>query len=154
MRIVVGADHRGFQMKNAIAGFLRANGHDVTDVGTNSAEPVDYPDIAVALVGEIRSGNAERGVFVCGSGVGACIAANKLSGIRAAITHDTYSAHQGVEHDDMNVICLGSHVIGIDVALEVTKAFVGACFDQKEHHALRLDKVRAIEAGKKQGISG
>ncbi len=159
MRIVVGADHRGFQMKNAIADFLRAEGHDVTDVGTNSAEPVDYPDIAVALVAEIQSGKAERGVFVCGSGVGACVAANKLSGIRAAITHDTYSAHQGVEHDDMNVICLGSHVIGSDVALEVTKAFVGASFDAQERFVRRLDKVRAIEAGqtetgKKQEISG
>ncbi len=159
MRIVVGADHRGFEMKNAIAGFLRTEGHDVTDVGTDSAEPVDYPDIAVALVGEIKSGNAERGVFVCGSGVGACVAANKLGGIRAAITHDTYSAHQGVEHDDMNVICLGSHVIGTDVALEVTKAFVGATFDRQERYVRRLAKVRAIEAsetetGKTHEISG
>ena len=154
MRIVVGADHRGFQMKNAIAGFLRTNGHDVTDVGTGDADPVDYPDIALALAGEIESGSAERGVFVCGSGVGACVAANKLSGIRAAITHDIYSAHQGVEHDDMNVICLGSHVIGVDVALEVTQAFVGASFDAQERYLRRLAKVRAIEAGEKQKISG
>ena len=148
MRIVVGADHRGFQMKNAIAEFLRTAGHDVTDVGTDSAESVDYPDIAVALAAEMKSGGAERGVFVCGSGVGACVAANKLAGIRAAITHDAYSAHQGVEHDDMNVICLGSHVIGIDVALEVTKAFVGASFDAQERYVRRLTKVRAIETGK------
>ena len=148
MRIVVGADHRGFQMKNAIADSLRAAGHDVTDVGTDSAESVDYPDIAVAIAAEIQSGNAERGVFVCGSGVGASVAANKLGGIRAAITHDTYSAHQGVEHDDMNVICLGSHVIGIDVALEVTEAFVGASFDAQERYVRRLAKVRAIEAGR------
>ena len=154
MRIVVGADHRGFQMKNAIAGFLRTNGHDVTDVGTDSTESVDCPDIAVALAGEIESGSAERGVLVCGSGVGACVAANKLGGIRAAITHDIYSAHQGVEHDNMNVICLGSHVIGIDVALEVTQAFVGASFDAQERYMRRLDKVRAIEAGEKQKISG
>ena len=147
MRIVVGADHRGFQMKNAIADSLRTAGHDVTDVGTDSEESVDYPDVAVALAAEIQSGNAERGVFVCGSGVGACVAANKLDGIRAAMTHDTYSAHQGVEHDDMNVICLGSHVIGIDVALEVTKAFIGASFDAQERYVRRLAKVRAIEAG-------
>ena len=97
---------------------------------------------------------AERGVLICGRGVGACVAANKLHGIRAAITHDTYSAHQGVEHDDMNVICIGSHVVGIDVALEVTKAFVGAQFDAQERYVRRLDKVRAIEAGKTQEISG
>ncbi len=150
MRIVVGADHRGFQMKNAIADFLRTDGHDVSDVGTDSEESVDYPDIAVALAAEIQSGKAERGVFVCGSGVGASIAANKLGGIRAAITHDSYSARQGVEHDDMNVICLGSHVIGIDVALEVTKAFAAASFDPQERYLRRLEKVRAIEAGKTQ----
>ena len=148
MRIVVGADHRGFQMKNAIADFLRAAGHDVTDVGTDSAESVDYPDIAVAIATEIQSGNAERGVFVCGSGVGASVAANKLGGIRAAITHDTYSAHQGVEHHDMNVICLGSHVIGIDVALGGTEACVGGSFDAQERYGRRLTKVRAIETGK------
>jgi len=150
MRIVVGADHRGFQMKNAIADFLRTDGHDVSDVGTDSEESVDYPDIAVALAAEIQSGKAERGVLVCGSGVGASVAANKLGGIRAAITHDSYSARQGVEHDDMNVICLGSHVIGIDVALEVTKAFAAASFDPQERYLRRLEKVRAIEAGKTQ----
>ena len=150
MRIVVGADHRGFQMKNAIADFLRTDGHDVSDVGTDSEESVDYPDIAVALAAEIQSGKAERGVLVCGSGVGASVAANKLSGIRAAVTHDSYSARQGVEHDDMNVICLGSHVIGIDVALEVTKAFAAASFDPQERYLRRLEKVRAIEAGKTQ----
>ncbi len=154
MRIVVGADHRGFQMKNAVADFLRSAGHNVSDVGTHSAESVDYPDIAVALGREIQSGNAERGVLVCGSGVGACVTANKLNGIRAAITHDTYSAHQGVEHDDMNVVCLGSGVVGLDAALEVTKAFVAATFDGGERFVRRLDKVRAIEDGEKQQISG
>jgi RpiB/LacA/LacB family sugar-phosphate isomerase len=145
MRIVVGADHRGFQLKNEIANFLRGQGHDVTDVGANSSDSVDYPDIARAVGKAIQAGQAERGVIICGSGVGACVAANKLRGVRAAITHDTYSAHQGVEHDDMNVICLGSHVIGIDVAIEVTKAFVGATFDRQERYLRRLGKVEALE---------
>jgi ribose 5-phosphate isomerase B len=145
MRIVVGADHRGFQLKNDIADYLRTHGHEVTDVGTNSAESVDYPDIAIDLARKITGGNAERGIIVCGSGVGACVAVNKLPGIRGAITHDTYSAHQGVEHDDMNVICLGSHVIGVDVAMEVVKAFIEAKFDPQERYQRRLDKVLQIE---------
>jgi len=155
MRIVVGADHRGFQLKNAIADLLRAEGHEVTDAGTNSAESVDYPDIALSVGRAVRSGAAERGILVCGSGVGACVAANKLPGIRAAIAHDTYSAHQGVEHDDMNVLCLGSHVIGIDLAREVVKAFVEAKFDPQERYVRRLDKVLAIEQEvQKQRITG
>jgi ribose 5-phosphate isomerase B len=155
MRIVVGADHRGFQLKNAIADLLRAEGHEVTDAGTNSAESVDYPDIALSVGRAVQSGAAERGILVCGSGVGACVAANKLPGIRAAITHDTYSAHQGVEHDDMNVLCLGSHVIGIDLAREVVKAFVEAKFDPQERYVRRLDKVLAIEQEvQKQRITG
>ncbi|MEX0683806.1 MAG: ribose 5-phosphate isomerase B [Dehalococcoidia bacterium] len=156
MRIVVGADHRGYQLKNTIADHLRTLGHDVIDAGTNSAESVDYPDIAEAVGNAIQNGEAERGILVCGSGVGACIAANKLTGIRAAITHDTYSAHQGVEHDDMNVISLGSHVIGVDLALEVVGAFVSARFDPQERYVRRLDKVLALEseAAAKQKISG
>jgi ribose 5-phosphate isomerase B len=155
MRIVVGADHRGFQLKNAIADYLRAQGHDVVDVGTNSADSVDYPDIALDLGRKIIEGEAERGILVCGSGVGACVAVNKLLGIRAAITHDTYSAHQGVEHDDMNVICLGSHVIGVDAAMEVVKAFIAAEFDAQERYVRRLDKVLAIEQEtQKQRITG
>ena len=147
MRVVVGADHRGFEMKDALAAALRHDGHDVVDVGTNSAESVDYPDIAVKLGAAIQDGSAERGVFVCGSGVGACIAANKLRGVRAALTHDTYSAHQGVEHDDMNVVCLGSRVIGDALALEIVRAFLGATFVSNERYERRLAKVKALDRG-------
>ncbi|HUF52703.1 MAG TPA: ribose 5-phosphate isomerase B [Dehalococcoidia bacterium] len=155
MRIVVGADHRGFELKNQVADYLRAQDHDVIDIGTNSTESVDYPDIALDLGRRIIDGEAERGILVCGSGVGACVAANKLPGIRAAITHDTYSAHQGVEHDDMNVICLGSHIIGVDAALEAVKAFVAAQFDPQERYVRRHDKVLAIEQEtRKQKITG
>jgi len=146
MRIVVGADHRGYQLKDALAEHLRGRGHDVTDTGTNSDASVDYPDIAEAVCEAIIDGSADRGIIICGSGVGACIAANKIHGIRAGLTHDTYSAHQGVEHDDMNVICVGSHVIGIDLAREVADAFVQAEFDPQERYLRRLDKVRALEA--------
>jgi RpiB/LacA/LacB family sugar-phosphate isomerase len=147
MRVVVGADHRGFEMKDALAAALRDDGHEVIDVGTNSAEPVDYPDIAVTLGAAIQDGSAERGVLVCGSGVGACIAANKLRGVRAALTHDTYSAHQGVEHDDMNVVCLGSRVIGDALALEIVRAFLGATFVSNERYERRLSKVNALDQG-------
>lgn len=145
MRVVVGADHRGFEMKDALAAALRDDGHEVIDVGANSAEPVDYPDVAVTLGAAIRDGRAERGVLVCGSGVGACIAANKLRGVRAALTHDTYSAHQGVEHDDMNVVCLGSRVIGDALALEIVRAFLGATFVSNERYERRLGKVNALD---------
>jgi ribose 5-phosphate isomerase B len=145
LRIVLGADHRGFELKNALAVYLREQGHDVVDVGTNSAESVDYPDLAVAVGEAIQDGRAERGILVCGSGVGACIAANKLTGVRAGLTHDTYSAHQGVEHDDMNVICLGSRVVGEEVALEIVRAFIEAKFVPEERYQRRLDKVREIE---------
>jgi RpiB/LacA/LacB family sugar-phosphate isomerase len=147
MRVVVGADHRGFEMKDALAAALRDDGHEVIDVGANSAEPVDYPDVAVTLGAAIRDGRAERGVLVCGSGVGACIAANKLRGVRAALTHDTYSAHQGVEHDDMNVVCLGSRVIGDALALEIVRAFLGATFVSNERYERRLGKVNALDQG-------
>ncbi len=147
MRVVVGADHRGFEMKDALGAALRHDGHDVIDVGTNGREPVDYPDIAVKLGSAIQDGSAERGVFVCGSGVGACIAANKLRGVRAALTHDTYSAHQGVEHDDMNVVCLGSRVIGDALALEIVRAFLGATFVSNERYERRLAKVKALDKG-------
>jgi RpiB/LacA/LacB family sugar-phosphate isomerase len=145
MRIVVGADHRGYCLKDVIAGHLRASGHEVTDVGTHDAESVDYPDIAEAVGQAIQRGEAERGVLVCGSGVGAVIAANKLIGIRSAICHDTYSAHQGVEHDDMNLLCLGSRVIGEDVALEVVDEFIGAKFSGEERYRRRLEKVEKLE---------
>jgi RpiB/LacA/LacB family sugar-phosphate isomerase len=146
MRIVVGADHAGYSLKQDIAEGLRRDGHDVLDVGTHSTDPVDYPDYALALGLAITNGLAERGVLICGSGVGASIAANKLKGIRAAICHDTYSAHQGVEHDDMNVITLGSRVIGPEPAWECIVAFLGATFSGEPRHQRRLNKVLAIEA--------
>ena len=147
MRVVVGADHRGLELKDALSAALRHDGHDVLDVGTNSADSVDYPDIAVKLGAVIQEGRAERGVLVCGSGVGACIAANKLRGIRAGQANDTYSAHQGVEHDDMNVICLGSRVIGDALALEIVRAFIGATFLDRDQYARRLKKVEALDRG-------
>ena len=147
MRVVVGADHRGFEMKDALAAALREDGHDIIDVGTNGAVPVDYPDIAVKLGAAIQDGRAERGVLVCGSGVGACIAANKLRGVRAALTHDTNSAHQGVEHDDMNVVCLGSRVIGDALALEIVRTFLAASFVSNERYKRRLAKVNALDQG-------
>jgi RpiB/LacA/LacB family sugar-phosphate isomerase len=145
MRIVVGADHRGYELKDEIAAALRRAGHEVLDVGTNSAGSVDYPDYARAIGGAITDGRAERGVLVCGSGVGASIAANKIRGVRAAVCHDMYSAHQGVEHDDMNVLCLGSRVISSELALELVKAFVGASLRNEERYRRRLDKVAEIE---------
>jgi RpiB/LacA/LacB family sugar-phosphate isomerase len=145
MRIVVGADHRGYQMKDEIAAALRRAGHQVLDVGTNSADSVDYPDYARAIGEALTDGRAERGVLVCGSGVGASIAANKIRGVRAAICHDTYSARQGVEHDDMNVLCLGSRVIGSELALELVKAFVDARLLDEQRYRRRLDKVAEME---------
>src|SRR5438128_12509755 len=151
MRIVVGADHRGYELKNALAASLRENGYDVLDVGTNGPDSVDYPDIALAVGEAIRDGRAERGVLVCGSGVGAAIAACKLPGIRAAICHDTYSAHQGVEHDDMNVLSLGARVVGDELAREVVEAFLNATFDGGERYVERLQKVAELERTMKNG---
>lgn len=154
MRIVVGGDHRGYQLKDVIADHLRAAGHQVEDVGTHSSESVDYPDVAVAVGTLIQSGAADRGILVCGSGVGAVIAANKLPGIRAGICHDTYSAHQGVEHDDMNLVSLGSRIIGEDVALEVVDAFIGAKFSGEERYRRRLQKVVALERASSERVKG
>src|ERR1044072_6451305 len=124
MRIVIGADHAGFLLKQDIGGFLRELGHDVVDVGTTSTDPVDYPDFAEAVGTTILDGRAERAVLICGSGVGASVSANKIPGIRAAVCHDTYSARQGVEHDDMNVLCLGSEIIGAELAQELVPTFL------------------------------
>ena len=146
MRIAVGSDHAGFLLKQDLAERLRQAGHDVTNVGTDSEAPVDYPDFAEAVGRAVLDGRAEKGVLICGSGVGASIAANKLTGIRAAICHDTYSAHQGVEHDDMNVLVLGARIVGGALAAELVQAFVAARFSQEERHARRLKKVLAIEA--------
>ena len=145
MRIVVGADHAGFVLKQELAEMLRKAGHEVLDVGTDSTAPVDYPDSAEAVGRAVMEGRAERGVLVCGSGVGASVAANKLPGIRAAVCHDVYSAHQGVEHDDMNVLVLGGRIIGPALAMDLVCAFVAARFTGEERHARRLAKVKALE---------
>ena len=146
MRIAVGADHAGFALKEDLAAYLRELGHQVLDVGTHSTAPVDYPDYAEAVGNAVLDGRAARAVLICGSGVGASVAANKLPGIRAGLCHDTYSAHQGVEHDDMNVLVLGSRVIGTELARELVRAFLGATFSGEERHRRRLAKVVALEA--------
>ena len=146
MKIAVGSDHAGFTLKEDVAALLRQQGHEVVDVGTHSTAPVDYPDSAEALALAVREGKAERGVLICGSGVGASVAANKVPGIRAAICHDTYSAHQGVEHDDMNVLVLGGRIVGGALAAELVCAFVAARYSAEERHARRLAKVLAMES--------
>src|SRR5579859_5680872 len=146
MRIALGSDHAGFEMKGVLAKLLRELGHQVVDVGTNSTEPVDYPDFAEAVGKAVLEGRADRGVLICGSGVGASVAANKMRGIRAGLCHDTYSAHQGVEHDDMNILVLGSRVIGFALAQELVTAYIGAKFSSEERHVRRLGKVKAMEA--------
>jgi ribose 5-phosphate isomerase B len=144
VKIAVAFDHRGVRLRDAVFGAL--DDHEVIDLGTDQPEPrIDYPDKAQEIGDAIRSGGAERGVLVCGSGVGAAVAACKLHGIRAAICHDTYAAHQGVEHDDMNVLCLGSDVIGPELAAELIKTFVAARFEAKERYVRRLEKVEAME---------
>ena len=157
MRIAIGADHAGYALKQMIVHELERIGCEVLDKGTLSEEPVDYPDFAEAVGCSVATGECTRGVLVCGSGVGASVAANKITGVRAAVCHDIYSAHQGVEHDDMNVLALGARVIGPDVALELVRAFVGAQFSGEERHVRRLNKVRAIEArfaGEREKIDG
>jgi ribose 5-phosphate isomerase B len=146
MHVVIGSDHAGFDLKTSIITSLRALGHQVTDVGGHDTTPVDYPDYAEAVGVALRAGHADRGVIICGSGVGASVAANKLPGIRAGLCHDTYSAHQGVEHDDMNVLVLGARVIGVEMARELVRAFVAAVFSGEERHRRRLEKVNALEA--------
>ena len=145
MRVVIGADHAGFELKAPIIEHLAQAGHEVLDVGTHSTEPVDFPDYARAVAEAVLSGKAERGILVCGSGVGACVAANKLAGIRAGLCHDSYSAHQGVEHDDMNVLCLGAQVIGPELALELVRTFLAARFLGEEKYRRRLAKIEALE---------
>ena len=145
MKIAVGGDHAGFPMKAPVVEFLRSLGHEVTDHGTDSEEPVDFPDIAQKVTSAIRSGEAERGVLVCGTGVGAAIAGNKVPGIRAALTHDTHCAHQGVEHDDVNLACIGAWIIGIEVAKEVLEAFVNAEFSTDPDFRRRVDKLAEME---------
>ena len=146
MKIAVGSDHAGFDLKNIVASDLRGCGYDVVDVGTYNLDPVDYPDYAEAVGAAVLDGRAERGILICGSGVGASVAANKIRGIRAGIAHDNYSAHQGVEHDDMNVLVLGSRITGVEVARELVLVYVKARFSNEERHVRRLKKVLAIEA--------
>jgi ribose 5-phosphate isomerase B len=145
MRVAIGSDHAGFGYKEVLAGLVRELGHEVIDVGTFDREPADYPDYAEKVALTIRSGEADRGVLICGSAVGVCVAANKVPGVRAGVSHDTYSAHQGVEHDDMNVLCMGERVIGIELAREILRAFLSARYSRAERHQRRLDKVLAIE---------
>lgn len=145
MQVAIGGDHAGFELKQAVGRWLEQAGHTVVDVGTDSSAPVDYPDIAETVCRSILSIAGERGILICGSGVGASIAANKIPGIRAGLCHDVYSAHQGVEHDDMNVLVLGARVIGEATALELAQAFLGAKFTGEPRHRRRLDKVIAIE---------
>lgn len=145
MRIAVGSDHAGFELKQLLIAHLDAAGHSVTDLGTDSTDPVDYPDFAAAVAREVVHGQSERGIVVCGSGAGASIAANKITGARAAVVHDHYTAHQAVEHDDMNVLALGSRVIGETTATEIVDAFLGATFSNEERHARRLRKVVELD---------
>lgn len=145
MKIAIASDHAGFRLKGQIIAIMEADGHEILDLGTNSENPVDYPDFAIKIAKAIISGEAERGILICGSGVGAAIAANKFRGIRAGLCHDTYSAHQGVEHDDMNLLCLGSRVIGSELAIELSRTFLAAEFSGAERHKRRLQKLAAIE---------
>lgn len=145
MRLALASDHAGYDLKQELAAFLSRAGHEVEDLGAHSREPVDYPDAAEAAGEAVRSGRVERAIVVCGSGAGVSIAANKIPGVRAAVCHDTYTAHQAVEHDDLNVLCVGSRVIGGSLAAEIVTAFLSARFSGEDRHRRRLDKVLAIE---------
>ncbi|MGA9993849.1 MAG: ribose 5-phosphate isomerase B [Pyrinomonadaceae bacterium] len=146
MKIAIGADHGGFPLNERVIEELRAAGHEVLDFGTHDgSRPDDYPDYALAVGQSVQSGGADIGILICGSGVGACVAANKLKGVRAALCGDTYSAHQSREHDDCNVLCLGARVTGVELALEIVRAFVAANFTAEERHRRRLAKIAQIE---------
>ena len=146
MRIAVGADHAGVPLNEVAIEEMRRLGHEVVDLGTHDAsQPDDYPDYAIAVAREITSGNCERGVLICGSGVGVSVAANKVRGIRAALCHDIYSAHQGVEHDDLNVLCMGARAIGPELMLDLLRGFLAARFTGEDRHRRRLAKISAIE---------
>ena len=154
MRIAIGADHAGFDLKQILAEYLRQRGDEVIDQGTDSDDPVDYPDYAEAVSKVVLAGQAERGVLVCGSGVGASVSANKIPGIRAGLCHDTYSARQGVEHDDMNVLVLGARVIGVEMARELVDTFLAATFSGEERHRRRVEKIAALERRYGKSASG
>ena len=145
MKLVIGSDHAGFPLKEEVRAYLAKAGHEVADLGAYNTEPSDYPDFAEKVGLALLRGDAPRGILICGSGVGVCVAANKIPGIRAGMCHDTYSAHQGVEHDNMNVLCLGSRVIGVELALELVRAFLGASFTGEPRHKRRLEKIAVME---------
>jgi ribose 5-phosphate isomerase B len=145
MRITLGSDHAGFELKGALREYLEQQGHTTTDVGTKGTAPVDYPDFAEAVALSVLQGQSERGILICGSGVGASVAANKIPGVRAGLAHDSYSAHQGVEHDDMNILVLGSRVIGVELAKDLCDIFLSAHFTGEERHQRRLAKVHNLE---------
>lgn len=145
MRVAVGSDHAGYELKAPVVDYLKSLGHTPLDVGTHSTDAVDYPDSARAVAEKLRAKQADLGIMICGSGVGGSIAVNKFPGVRGAVCHDTFSAHQGVEDDDMNVLCLGSRVIGRNLAMDIVKTFLGAKYSGLERHQRRLDKVNVIE---------
>jgi len=145
MKITIGSDHAGFELKKVLIDHLQKSGHQLLDVGTDSTAPVDYPDYAEAVARGVLQGGSERGILICGSGVGASVAANKIPGIRAGLCHDGYSAHQGVEHDNINVLVLGSRVIGPELAKDLCITFINARFTNEERHRRRLEKIHSIE---------
>ena len=153
LRLAVGGDHAGFLLKSPVIELVRAWGHTVEDFGTHSVEPVDFPDIAHRVCEAVRGGGADRGILVCGTGVGACIAANKHPGIRAAVAHDVYSAHQCVEHDDVNVLCVGAQIVGHKLAGDILRAYLDARFVADEHFVRRLSKLRDLEAREARGLA-
>ncbi len=145
MRVAIGSDHAGFQLKGDIINLVLSLGHDVIDLGADGPASVDYPDYAEKVGLAIQVGQAERGIMICGSGVGACIAANKMKGIYASLSSDTYSAHQGVEHDNVNLLCLGARIVGVELAKDIVRSFLNANFIQDERFIRRFKKVKAIE---------
>lgn len=145
MQIVIGSDHAGYHLKENVAGFLRELGHDLVDIGSFDPDPVDFPDIASSLCQKVRSGEAERGLLICGTGVGAVIAANKIKGIRAAVCHDVHSAHQAVEHDDVNVMCIGAQIVGAWLARDLVQSFLDARFVQDPDFIRRVEKLAQLE---------
>lgn len=147
MRIAIACDHAGFYLKQVILDHVKNLGYEVSDLGTNDTAPVDFPDYVEKVAKAVQRGDVDRGIVICGSGVGACIAANKVNGIYASLSHDTYSAHQGVEHDNANVLCLGARIVGVELAKEIVQAFLAARFmDGDERFIRRFKKVQAIEA--------
>ena len=145
MRLALASDHAGYEMKRDLAAILGQKEHAVLDLGTHSTAPCDYPDAAESVAQALRNGDADRGIIVCGSGAGVSIAANKFPGIRAAVCHDTYTAHQAVEHDDMNVLCIGARVVGASLAQDIVTAFLGASFSGETRHLRRLEKIHSFE---------